>query len=271
MEKFIITLIGLLSIISFQVNAQSVAVGTTTPDASAALEVKSSDKGMLIPRLSSYARISISSPAKGLMVFDTNTNTFWYYDGTIWNNMNDASSKARSIYLSGNSVSFSPSASVTNVRWGTSLANNAAAGIIIPKPIDWDVTQAFSVTLYYAFPTISANTFVRWRLQAGSTNLDLQQSNGWDSYDFLQNTDMPTTPIYAAPGRDNIAKSVTWVAKYSSEYSTWYLGVGVSTNNDFTNDPMWQFSFQRGYSIGNGESYSGSLIITGVSINYLAK
>ena len=277
MKKMIIILISCFSIISIHVNAQSVGIGTTSPDASAVLDVKSTNKGLLIPRLSSNARVAISSPAAGLMVFDTDTNSFWYYNGTVWINMNAgaAASKNRSIYVTGNSVSFKPSASITYVRWGTSLASNAEpAGIIIPQPVDWDKTQAFSVTLYYAFPTVPSNTIVRWRLRAGTNNLNLPEgtaNSGWDTYDSYDVTDMPSTLIYAAPSRSNIAKSVTWTAKYSNTFNTWYLGTGVSTNNEFSNDPMWHFSFQRGYGVSNGESYSGALIITGVSINYIAK
>ena len=54
---------------SQKANAQ-VGIGTTTPDNSAMLEIKSGNKGILIPRLTTVQRTAISAPAKGLMVFD---------------------------------------------------------------------------------------------------------------------------------------------------------------------------------------------------------
>ncbi|MEM6697215.1 MAG: tail fiber domain-containing protein, partial [Bacteroidota bacterium] len=55
---------------------------TDTPDASAVLEIQSSNKGILIPRVASIT--SISSPATGLMIYDNSSNSFKYYDGTDW-------------------------------------------------------------------------------------------------------------------------------------------------------------------------------------------
>lgn len=61
-----------------------VGIGTTSPDTSTILDVVSNNKGILIPRLTSTQRIAISSPANGLMLFDTTTNSFWYYKQTQW-------------------------------------------------------------------------------------------------------------------------------------------------------------------------------------------
>src|SRR5690606_15936975 len=62
----------------------AVGVGTNTPDPSAAFEVSSTSRGMLIPRMSTAQRTAITNPATGLLVFDTNTNSFWFKGGTTW-------------------------------------------------------------------------------------------------------------------------------------------------------------------------------------------
>lgn len=70
--------------------AQNVGINATgaTPDNSAILDVSSNDKGMLIPRLTEAQRISIATPATGLIVYQTNnTDGFWYFDGTQWINL----------------------------------------------------------------------------------------------------------------------------------------------------------------------------------------
>lgn len=54
------------------------------PHSSAMLDLKSVMGGVLIPRMTTAERTGIASPATGLLVFDTNTNTFWYYNGTQW-------------------------------------------------------------------------------------------------------------------------------------------------------------------------------------------
>lgn len=61
-----------------------VGIGTTSPDASAALEIDASDKGFLMPRMTTAAKAAIASPAVGLQVYDTDTKSIWSYDGTAW-------------------------------------------------------------------------------------------------------------------------------------------------------------------------------------------
>ncbi len=64
--------------------AQSVGVGTTTPNNSAVLDVQSNTKGMLIPRMTTAQRAAISSPAIGLLVFDNTTGSFWFKSAGNW-------------------------------------------------------------------------------------------------------------------------------------------------------------------------------------------
>jgi hypothetical protein len=81
--------------------AQKVGIGTTTPHASAALEIKSNNKGVLIPRTSTTSRNAIVSPAKGLMLYDTTTSSFWFYNGAAWANLS-AGGAANGWSLTGN-------------------------------------------------------------------------------------------------------------------------------------------------------------------------
>ena len=66
--------------------AQAVSVNTTgaPPDSSAILDVASTAKGVLIPRMTTAQRTSITSPATGLLVFDETTLSFWLNDGSNW-------------------------------------------------------------------------------------------------------------------------------------------------------------------------------------------
>ncbi|HEX3166380.1 MAG TPA: hypothetical protein VHQ93_08945 [Chitinophagaceae bacterium] len=87
----ILRIVLITAIISFAVytNAQSVALNTNgaSADASAMLDVSSTSKGFLPPRMTTIQRTGISSPANGLMVFDTDTKTYWYFS-TTWKEIN---------------------------------------------------------------------------------------------------------------------------------------------------------------------------------------
>ena len=71
-------LIAVLLVISV-VSAQSVGVGTTAPNASAQLDINSTTKGFLPPRMTAIQRLAISSPAEGLLVYQTDYPAGYYY------------------------------------------------------------------------------------------------------------------------------------------------------------------------------------------------
>src|SRR6478735_9299384 len=63
----------------------SAGIGTTTPNASSLFEIRSTTKGMLIPRMTVLQRNAIVSPATGLLIYQTNNAPgFYYYTGTGW-------------------------------------------------------------------------------------------------------------------------------------------------------------------------------------------
>src|ERR1700730_4747158 len=68
-------------------SSQSVAINadSSVADASAILDLKSTIKGMLIPRMTFAQRNAIAVPAVGLLIYQTdNTPGFYYYDGGAW-------------------------------------------------------------------------------------------------------------------------------------------------------------------------------------------
>jgi len=80
MKKILFSFVILISFSSFA----QVGIGTTTPDSSSMLDIKSTSAGILIPRMKADERDSIVNPATGLLVYVTNNNSFYYYDGTQW-------------------------------------------------------------------------------------------------------------------------------------------------------------------------------------------
>src|SRR5258705_13846147 len=73
--------------------AQSFAINTdgSTANNSAILDVKSTTKGILIPRMDSAQRATMATPATGLLVYQTNKDSgFYYFDGAAWQQLNNA-------------------------------------------------------------------------------------------------------------------------------------------------------------------------------------
>ncbi|MBL0339883.1 MAG: hypothetical protein IPP71_02600 [Bacteroidetes bacterium] len=81
---FFILIIWILLMMSVVAFGQNVGINNLTPDASALLDLTSTSKGLLIPRMTTAQRVAIATPATGLLVFDSTLNEFWFYDGTAW-------------------------------------------------------------------------------------------------------------------------------------------------------------------------------------------
>lgn len=85
MKPNLYTIIGALFIAyPLCLNAQ-IGIGTALPHESAQLEIQSQTKGVLIPRMTATNRIGINNPGTGLIVFQTDgTSGFYFYTGSSW-------------------------------------------------------------------------------------------------------------------------------------------------------------------------------------------
>lgn len=114
--------------------AQSVGIGTTTPEASAVLELKASNKGFLPPRMTASEKGLISSPKAGLMIYQTDGVTGLYvYNGTSWETV-AGTATGSGWALNGNSGT-NPASNFIGTRDNQPLrfrVNNIAAGEINP-------------------------------------------------------------------------------------------------------------------------------------------
>jgi trimeric autotransporter adhesin len=125
-----IKLAAWLCIFMTGLHGQSVGIGTTSPHNSAQLDITSTNKGILIPRLSTTARTTMPTPAKGLLVFDNDTNTFWYHDGTTWQNMAGAVSGNNWGLMGNTGTSASNFIGTTDAQPLRFKINGGSAGII---------------------------------------------------------------------------------------------------------------------------------------------
>lgn len=125
-------LIGLL--FAFGAAKAQVGIGTNAPDASAQLEVLSTSKGLLIPRLSLIQREGINNPANGLLIYQTNNLPgFYFFNNGQWQRLVNSSElgaggtgTSGNTILSGNST---PAATIgTNGDFYLNLGNNSLYG-----------------------------------------------------------------------------------------------------------------------------------------------
>ncbi len=151
-----LTVTLLIFFVSMKLGAQSIGVNTdgSQPNPSAMLDVKSTTKGFLTPRMTLAQRNAIASPAAGLMIFQTdNTVGYYYYNGGAWTQM---SGGGGSSYwsLNGNNIFNNNSG---NVGIGT---NTPAYPLTIKTPINttgWEhIGGADSIIVGEAIGGVSA-------------------------------------------------------------------------------------------------------------------
>jgi hypothetical protein len=110
-----------------QVNGQSSIGKGSAPDSSAALDIVSTTKGLLVPRMTTTQRDAIASPATGLQVFNTTTGKKNVYNGSAWIEIADISSSQT---LTNKTVAVG-SNSITGTT-GKVAQFNASTGILEP-------------------------------------------------------------------------------------------------------------------------------------------
>jgi len=85
MKKIQVLFIAVLIFASCGLQAQiAITTNGTEPDGSAMLDVQSTKKGLLSPRMSETQRDAISNPVFGLMVYNTTSNCLDFYTGIKW-------------------------------------------------------------------------------------------------------------------------------------------------------------------------------------------
>ncbi len=132
MQKII--LLFLIFNLSFLfLKAQNVAINTdgSPANTSAILDVKSSTKGMLVPRLNAAQRIAIASPSNGLLIYDTDSLAFSYFDGIIWKFLKGQLNNSTNWSTTGNASTTSDNfIGTTDAQALRFKVKNGSAGII---------------------------------------------------------------------------------------------------------------------------------------------
>jgi len=117
-------LLGLMS----PTNAQNLGISATgvAPDPSAGLDVNFTDRGVLIPRLTTAQRNAIPNPATSLLIYNTTTGCFEFWDGSTWRVLS-AQCAGGCIPLSVGPAAGSHSSTQTSITWVWGAVSTATA------------------------------------------------------------------------------------------------------------------------------------------------
>lgn len=140
------------------VMSQSVGIGTNAPNASAQLDVVSTNKGMLVPRMTTAQRTAIAAPASGLLVYDTDVSGFMYYNSSVWAQLSTTGSSSNQWTTTGTDISNNNSGNVGIGRPATtsklSIAGSLAlysgstnSGTIEPSGINLNMNAVYGTPL----------------------------------------------------------------------------------------------------------------------------
>lgn len=121
-----------------------VGIGTNTPSTNSALDINSSTKGLMLPRLADTS--SVTNPSAGLLIYNAHTKTPAFHNGSQWNALTTGTSTTTpapdsvSYTISGSSNGFTAgSFKVLNWSHGLSTSGGPAANwqdVHFTKPID---------------------------------------------------------------------------------------------------------------------------------------
>ncbi|MEO7311798.1 MAG: tail fiber domain-containing protein [Chitinophagaceae bacterium] len=202
---------------------QNVGIGTNAPHASAALEIKATNKGLLIPRTSTASRTAIVTPAKGLIVYDTTTNSFWFHNGGAWVNLSVAASGG-TWALTGNAGT-NPATNFIGTTDAQPLVikvNDVRAGVI-----DYDLAKG-NVALGYQ--SLIANITGFFNTATGYRSLYSNQTGG-------RNTANGLYALYANTFGDNNTASGTYALSANTtganNVATGVNALGTNTEGNY--------------------------------------
>jgi uncharacterized protein (TIGR02145 family) len=219
----------------------------TTITSSAVLEIESTTKGLLLPRMTTTQRNAIASPTNGLFIFNTSNNSFELYKATCscWVSINDGGNSAAT-NLANNAPSVSSInytgvfrvGSTVNAIYTYSDAENDAEAA---TSIIWEIANdnigtartTFSTNATPSFGAIDAGRYVRVKITPRAATGVL---NGIDNYGSWTLIDAATVPYGSAV-------SITGNAEQGSLLTASYtFNGGSGTENTLGSTYTWQIA-----------------------------
>ncbi len=261
-----------LLLVTFTLRAQvAINADGSQANAHAILDVKSNDKGMLIPRMTTAERTSLgqnlTASEKGMLVFDTETNSLFYWNSAAWTEM-----AAQNYWkTNGNSVSLMDTNFIGTI-------NN------MPLKIFTDNTLHLRITTKGQLETMNTGGSVFIGRSAGNndittddyTSIYIGDSAGYSGAGFARNNIAigkkalygstggkniaigNNTLMYSTHSARNIAIGFEAIKNLNNNHSAaWYDNIAIGTQTLYNFDPNSSFSPGRtNTAIGSYSMYS---------------
>ncbi len=289
MKKFPLLIIAMAIIIGpMFVRAQGVAINTNGDDAasSSMLDITSSSKGVLVPRMDKSARDGISSPATGLLIYQTdNTPGFYFYSGSAWvvvgaeamdiNDLSDGSSDANSVFLGSGSGANDDGTSNQNTGVGIQALNAVTEGYentgigkeSLQTLTTGDHNAAFGIHALQALITGNDNTAFGTNAgiaTTGSGNILIGSNAAYFATSisnqlYIENSASTSPLIYGEFDNDKVRINGTFEVSSTLKIE----GGSPGANKVLTSDASGNASWETPASAGVASDESGLKIIRG--------
>jgi hypothetical protein len=243
MKKQILILLTIL-ISGLSTTAQvGISATNTPPNASAMLDVSSTNKGLLPPRMSTAQRKSIASPADGLLVFDTNTQSYWYRRVSTWTELPQSTAAVNFWQQTG--------------AGGNEIKNTNTGGFWSANPVGL-TTFSDNTSNPPTAPVSGAGTRMMWipsrsAFRAGSVTGSLWDANNIGLFSFATGLDTKAS--------GNFSTAMGFFTEASGSNST-AIGVSTTASGSYsiafgrTTTASASFSIAMGSSTTASNSYS---------------
>ena len=229
MKTIFKTTIMLLLLVSSGVYGQR-GIGTNNPDTSAILELNSTTKGFLPPRMSTTERDGISTPATGLVIYNTTVACVQFFNGALWfdtctqttdgppnNNLtvSNITYQGKSVIDNEFGIGYNGEAVLAGSTISVKLTNNAGT----EQGYGLSATDAGTGLIYAATGTITPNTtetvtlthngVVMPALESGVLTMPLTGTN--TTINLLPRIDIKSIPTSATQVTDVVYGTQTWM------------------------------------------------------------
>jgi hypothetical protein len=242
-----------------QVIYAQVGIGTMAPDASSILDLSSTSKGLLIPRLTTIERDNIVYPAKGLMIFNTSSNDIQLSIGTpttpVWKGVKRAK--------------------VVSVNAGDIISTSSTTNVLVSGMVVYPESGSYVVS--FNANLITPHSSTQAAMDLNGIYRDLKAMPGGIAHGLVFGTGEVLSPgVYDVTGATSIAGSLTmdgggdpnsvFIIRSTGAITTGATTTNVILTNGASPNNIFWLS-EEALSTGAGSIMKGSMVSRAGAIN----
>ncbi len=238
----------------------SVGIGTATPSTKAVLDLTSTTKGFLAPRMTTVQRDAITAPVAGLQIYNTTTNALNIYNGTSWGG------------VGGGTLASLTDATITSPANNDILQYNSGTSKWVNTPLVSAVAGAsgpsFLVNRNGVNQTVSSGGWskIQFNNEVFDTNNNFDSSTNYrftptvaGKYIFVLNVSSQTdATVAAAIFKNGVVQSVQSGNYYRNNVS---MVLDMNGTTDYVEGNIYNYGGTNLYGLTSETNFSGSLLV----------